>query len=82
MILDPCLMNFQEIDYLGLKSGESVEVETICSIPDPSSQLQMLLFFAFQHPRWQISLAQFKPFSMLTELVYIFLSSLHHLLLT
>lgn len=31
----------------------------------------MLLFFAFQHPRWQISLAQFKIFSLL-KLVYFF----------
>lgn len=48
-------MNLQEIDYAGLKGGESIEVETICTIPDPYSQLQMLLFFAFQHPRWQFS---------------------------
>lgn len=61
------------MDYAGLKkSGESIERETICTIPDPYSELQMLLLFAFQHPRWQISLAQFKIFSMLTELVYIF----------
>lgn len=74
-------MNLQEIDYAGLKGGESIEVETICTIPDPYSQLQMLLFFAFQHPRWQFSITQFKIFSMLTELVYVVLSSTHHLLL-
>lgn len=84
MIPDPCLRNLQEMDYAGLKkSGESIEGETICTIPDPYSELQMLLLLAFQHPRWQIALAQFKIFSMLTELVYIFfLSSLCHLLLT
>lgn len=66
------LMKLQEIEYAGLKkSDESIGVETICPILDSYSQLQMLLFFAFQHPRWQISLAQFKIFSLL-KLVYFF----------
>lgn len=65
-------MKLQEIEYAGLKkSDESIEVETICPILDSYSQLQMLLFFAFQHPRWQISLAQFKIFSLL-KVVYFF----------
>lgn len=67
-------MKLQEIEYAGLKkSDESTGVETICPILDSYSQLQMLLFFAFQHPRWQISLAQFKIFSLLKVVYFFFL---------
>jgi len=48
-IPDPCLRNLQETDYTGLKkSGESVEAETICTTPDPYSQIQIILSLAFQ----------------------------------
>lgn len=47
MIPDPCLMNLQEIDYAVLKSGESIEVETICPKQNPYSWLQMLLLGFF-----------------------------------
>lgn len=49
------------------------EQKQYAPILDSYFQLQMLLFFALQHPRWQISLAQFKFFSLL-KLVYYFLS--------